>query len=162
MPRRNRILLEHRERIVREFEDEEEDYLSGADTLGMNRSKAISIVLRYIREGRFRERPRVGRNTHGWWHERLSRGDNQRKLFTHTYSGKPWTEEKAASQNRDPWPHRITDIRWDAVSSETGKDPPCWQKQSWCAEQERRLRDMAYELCRSATLCDRYGKGKTK
>ena len=34
MPRRNRIPLEHRERIVRAFEDEQEDYLLVADTLG--------------------------------------------------------------------------------------------------------------------------------
>ena len=60
MPRRNRIPLEHRERIVIAFEDEEEDYLF-ADTLGVNRSTARDIVARYIREGRIRERPRGGR-----------------------------------------------------------------------------------------------------
>ena len=37
MPRRNRIHLEHRERIVRAFEDEQEGYLLVADTLGVNR-----------------------------------------------------------------------------------------------------------------------------
>ena len=31
-PRRNRIPLEHRERIVRAFEDEDEDYLMVTDT----------------------------------------------------------------------------------------------------------------------------------
>ena len=62
MPRRNRIPLEHRERIVRAFDDEEEDYLLVADTLGVNRSTARGIVARYIREGRIRERPRGGRN----------------------------------------------------------------------------------------------------
>ena len=62
MPRRNRISLEHRERIVREFKDEEEDYLVVADTLGVNRSTARCIVARYIREGRIQERPRGGRN----------------------------------------------------------------------------------------------------
>ena len=62
MPRRNRISLEHRERIVREFEDKEEDYLVVADTLGVNRSTARCIVARYIREGRIQERPRGGRN----------------------------------------------------------------------------------------------------
>ena len=36
MPRRSRISLEHRERIVRGFEDEEGDYLVVADTLGVN------------------------------------------------------------------------------------------------------------------------------
>ena len=49
-------------------------------------------------------------------------------------SDKPWTEEKASSQTRDPWPHRIKDTRRDAISSETGKTPPFWQKQTWCAE----------------------------
>ena len=51
MPRRNRIPIEHRERIVRAFEDEAEDYLLVAVTLGVNRSTARGIVARYIREG---------------------------------------------------------------------------------------------------------------
>ena len=62
MPRRNRIPLKHRERIVRAFDDEEEDYLLVVDTLGVNRSTARGIVARYIREGRIREGPRGGRN----------------------------------------------------------------------------------------------------
>ena len=62
MPPRNRISFEHRERIVRAFEDETEDYLLVADTLGVNRSSARSIVARYIREGRINERPRGGAN----------------------------------------------------------------------------------------------------
>ena len=62
MPPRNRISFEHRERIVRAFEDETEDYLLVADTLGVNRSSARSIVARYIREGRINERPRGGVN----------------------------------------------------------------------------------------------------
>ena len=57
MPQRNRIPLEHRERIVRAL-----DYLLVADTLGVNRSTARGIVARYIREGRIQERPRGGRN----------------------------------------------------------------------------------------------------
>ena len=61
-PRRNRIPLEHRERIVRAFEDEDEGYLMVADTLGVNRSTARGIVAWYIREGRIRERPQGGRN----------------------------------------------------------------------------------------------------
>ena len=62
MPRRNRILLEQRERIIRAFEDTNEDYLMVADTIGVNRSTARSIVARYIREGRIAERPRGGAN----------------------------------------------------------------------------------------------------
>ena len=62
MPRRNRIPLEHRERIVRAFEYEEEDYLSVADTLGVSRSTARCIVARHIREARIRERARGGRD----------------------------------------------------------------------------------------------------
>ena len=62
MPQRNRIPLEHRERIIRAFEYENEDYILVADTLGVNRSTARSIVARYIREGRIAERPRGGRN----------------------------------------------------------------------------------------------------
>ena len=64
MPRRNRIPIEHRERIVRAFEDKAEDYLLVADTLGVNRSTARGIVDPYIREGCItcRERPSGGRN----------------------------------------------------------------------------------------------------
>ena len=60
MPRRNRILLEQRERIIRAFEDTNEDYLMVADTIGVNRSTARRIVARYIRERRIVERPRGG------------------------------------------------------------------------------------------------------
>ena len=61
MPRRNRIPLEHRERIVRGFEDEEEGYLVVADTHGVNQSTARGIVARYGK-GRIQERPRGGKN----------------------------------------------------------------------------------------------------
>ena len=62
MPRRKRIPIEHREQIVRAFEDEADHYLLLADTLGVNRFTARGIVARYIREGRVRKRPRGGRN----------------------------------------------------------------------------------------------------
>ena len=60
MPRRNRIILEQRERIIQAFENTNEDYLMVADTIGVNRSTARSIVARYVREGRIAERPRGG------------------------------------------------------------------------------------------------------
>ena len=62
MPPRYRIFLQHRERVVRAFEDDKEDYLLVADTLGVNRSTARGVVARYIRTGRIAERPRSGRN----------------------------------------------------------------------------------------------------
>ena len=62
MPRRNRIPLEQRERIVRAFGYEEGDYPLVADTLRVNRSTARGIVARYIREARIRKRPRGGTN----------------------------------------------------------------------------------------------------
>lgn len=60
MPRRNRIPFEHRERLIKAFEDVNEDYLIVADTLGINRSTARGIVSRYVREGRIAERPSGG------------------------------------------------------------------------------------------------------
>ena len=60
MPPRNRILLEQRERIIRAFEDVHEDYLMVADTTGVNKSTARSIVTRHVREGRIAERLRGG------------------------------------------------------------------------------------------------------
>ena len=55
-------MLEQRERIIRAFEDTYEDYLMVADTTGVNRSTARSIVARYISEGRIAERPCGGAN----------------------------------------------------------------------------------------------------
>ena len=43
-------------------EDVNEDYLTVAATIGVNRSTARSIVARYLREGRIAERPRGGAN----------------------------------------------------------------------------------------------------
>ena len=62
MPPRNRISLEQRERIIRAFEDVNEDYLTVAATIGVHRSTARGIVTRYVREGRVAERPRGGAN----------------------------------------------------------------------------------------------------
>lgn len=62
MFRRNRIPQEQRQRIVQAFENEDEDYLNVADTLGVNRSTARGIVARFITEGRIHELPRGGRN----------------------------------------------------------------------------------------------------
>ena len=56
MPPRNRIPLEQRQRIVRAFEDDGEDYLFDADTLGVNRSTARSIVDTFEREGSRKDR----------------------------------------------------------------------------------------------------------
>ena len=60
--RRQRISQENRERLVRAFDEPEQDYLSLADTLGINRSTARGIVRRYLEEGRVNERARGGRN----------------------------------------------------------------------------------------------------
>ena len=62
VPSRNRILLEQRQRIIQAFEDVNEDYLTVAATIGVNRSTARSIVARYLREGRIAERSRGGAN----------------------------------------------------------------------------------------------------
>ena len=150
---KNRIPLEQTEGIVRAFEDEEGDYLLVADTLQLNPSMARGIVARYIRESRIRERPIGGRNNVRVDDEMrhcLEEIINENCLLTLTQINH---ELRRRLPVKYPWPHRIKDIRWDAVSSETGKDPPCWQKQTWCAEQDSWLRDMVYELCRSATLC---------
>ena len=60
--RRQRISQEDTERLVRAFEELDQDYLTVADTLGVNRSTARGIIARYIRENRTTERPRGGRN----------------------------------------------------------------------------------------------------
>ena len=62
MSGRKRIPIKHRERIVRAFENEADDYLLVADALQVNRSTARGIVARNIREERIRERPRGGQN----------------------------------------------------------------------------------------------------
>ena len=62
MSGRKRIPIKHRERIVRAFENEADDYLLVADALQVNRSTARGFVARNIREERIRERPRGGQN----------------------------------------------------------------------------------------------------
>ena len=42
--RRQRVSLENRERLIRAFNHPVQDYLSVADTLGINRSTARGIV----------------------------------------------------------------------------------------------------------------------
>ena len=60
--RRQKISQEDKERLIRSFEEPDQDYLTVADTLGVNRSTARGIIARYIRENRTAERPRGGRN----------------------------------------------------------------------------------------------------
>ena len=54
--RRNRISNETRQRIVQAYENPNEDYLTVADTLGVNLSTARGIVATFVRERRFEER----------------------------------------------------------------------------------------------------------
>ena len=60
--KRRRITHEDRERLLRVFEEPDQDYLVVANTLGVNRSTARGIVARFIRKNRVDERPRRGRN----------------------------------------------------------------------------------------------------
>ena len=145
MPRRNRISLEHRGRIVRGFEDEEEDYLVVADTLGVNRSTARGIVARYIREGRIQERPRGVRNN---CREEII---NENCLYTLARIN----SELKRRLPQKPQIHNCTMARTldGCFPSETCKAPPCGQKQTWCDEQASGLRHLIYEPCRSAPLC---------
>ena len=62
MAQRQEIQQEDKERLVRAFEEQNEDYLALADELGINRSTARSMITRYMREGHIEERPRGGRN----------------------------------------------------------------------------------------------------
>ena len=63
MPRRNRIPFEHRERIVRTFEDVNKGYLLVADTLGINRSTASrKYCVEVCKRRQNRGRPRGGPN----------------------------------------------------------------------------------------------------
>ena len=48
-PRRQRVSLENRECLIRAFNDPAQDYLSVADTIGVNRSTARGIVKRHLR-----------------------------------------------------------------------------------------------------------------
>ena len=53
--RRQRISQENRERLVRAFNDPEQDYLAVADTLGIHPSTARGIIKRYLDENRIEE-----------------------------------------------------------------------------------------------------------
>ena len=50
-----RVSLENTELVL---DDPFQDYLSAADTLGINRSTARGIVRRHLQEGQITERPR--------------------------------------------------------------------------------------------------------
>ena len=58
--------LEHKERIVRAFEDEEEDYLLVADTLGVNRSTARGIVAHHAASCALHQRRQDPGETKRW------------------------------------------------------------------------------------------------
>jgi len=128
MPRRNQIPLEHRERIVRAFEDEQEDYLLVADTLGVNRSTARGIVVRYITEGRIRERPRGGRNNvrvDDEMRDCLEQIINENCLLTLAQINSELRRRLPAKPEIHDRTYCIKNVRRDAVPSETGQTPPC-------------------------------------
>ena len=52
----------NRECLIRAINDSAQDYLSVADTIGVNRSTARGIVRRHLQEGQIAERPRGGPN----------------------------------------------------------------------------------------------------
>ena len=56
--RRRCISNDTRQRFVTAFKDPREDYLDVADTLGVNRATARSIIATFLREGRMEELPR--------------------------------------------------------------------------------------------------------
>ncbi len=60
--RRQRISQENRERLVRVFNDPEQDYLAVADTLGILPSTARGIIKRCLDENRIEKLPRGERN----------------------------------------------------------------------------------------------------
>ena len=59
--RYNKVSNADRNRLIDDFEGEQLDYLVVADTLGVKRQTARSIVLNYIRENRREALPRGGR-----------------------------------------------------------------------------------------------------
>ena len=58
---RNRITQEDKQRFVRALEEQDQDYLSLADMLAIQRSTARSVIARYLHEGRIKVQPRGGR-----------------------------------------------------------------------------------------------------
>ena len=63
MAQRQRSIIsrEGKERLVRAFEEQDQDYLALADMLVINSSTARSVITRHLREGRIEEQPRGGR-----------------------------------------------------------------------------------------------------
>lgn len=118
MLRRNRIPIEHRERIVRAFENEAEDYLLVADTLGVNRSTARGIVTRYVREGRIRETTCWLTKQRASWrlNEAVPGRYHQWELCSYTKPDKWRVEAKTSCQISDSWPDRCSKFGRNAVS----------------------------------------------
>ena len=127
MPRRNRIPFEHRERLVRAFEDVNEDYLIVADTLGINRSTARSVS-RYIREGRIAERPRGGPNhvrVDNEMRDCLNDILNENCLLTLTQLNQLRIETTPSSKTQNLRPHCGKNFGRNVVSYKTGQACSC-------------------------------------
>ena len=126
MPRRNRIPFEHRERLVRAFEDVNEDYLIVADTLGISGSTARSIVSRYVREGRIAERPHGGPNhvrVDNEMRDCLNDILNENCLLTLTQLNQELRQRSSKTQNLRP--HCDKNFGRNVVSCKTGQACSC-------------------------------------
>ena len=122
------------------------------DTLGANRSMAREIAARYIREGRFRERPRGGRNNvlvDDEMRERLEdinencvvtlshiNGELRRRL-----PAKPLIHDRAAAQSLEGI---CFALNWFGLFQ---------QKQTSCFAKKARIWKLVHEPCHYAPLC---------
>ena len=80
--RRQRISQENRERLAIAFDEQKQDYLSVADTLGISSSTARGIVRRYLEEGRMNERASLWQAKScqsGWRNEAMYCGYTRRE-----------------------------------------------------------------------------------
>ena len=98
--RRQKISDEKRQLLVRAIDDPEQDYLTVADTLGVNRSTARGIVKRYLEEGRVEKLPRGGRTN-------LKVDDEMKQCFEAIVNENPILPLEAINRKlRETLPHK--------------------------------------------------------
>ena len=127
--RRRRIAQEDRERLVRAFEETDQDYLVVADTLGVNRSTARGIITRYIRENRVHERQRGGRHN-------IKVNEEMRQCLEDILSENPMlTLEAVNAQLRErllDHPHSSQTFGRNVIHPEVGTQSSSRSKSSRC------------------------------
>ena len=144
MSLRKRIPLGQRPRIIQAFEDVNEDYLTVAATIEVNRTTARSIVARCLREWRIAERPRGGAN-----HVRV---DDEMRNYLNDISNENYllTLVQINQELRQPTIHDRTlarTLEGMLYRVKLARPLPVERKPPWCPAKKSRLCQLVHAPC---------------